>query len=64
MKTTRLASKDDILLAYVNSVVDSMDLDELKESLMEFIYDDMHPLSKREILEYVDIICPDIIEEE
>jgi len=64
MKIAREATKDTLLTAYVNHVIDGMTLEELKEALTEFIYDDMHPLPKREILEYIDAICPEILGEQ
>jgi hypothetical protein len=63
MKISREATKDTLLTAYVNHVIDSMTLEEIREELKEFVYDDMHPLPKREILEYIDAICPEIIAE-
>ena len=64
MKIAREATKDTLLTAYVNHVIDGMTLEELKEVLTDFIYNDMHPLPKREILAYIDIICPEILGEQ
>jgi hypothetical protein len=61
MELTKDRTKDDLLLHYTSHMVDKMPMDELREALAEFIYDDMHPLPKSEILEYIDAICPEIL---
>ena len=54
-----------LLKAYINKIVDDMmTLDEIRESLKDFILDDMQGLPKDEILQYIDGICPEILGEQ